>query len=620
MTMNIYNERLQSVRAMMREKGWDAIVITASDPHSSEYPGIRWKQVLWLTGFAGECGDVVITHDHAGLWTDTRYFIQANKVLPGTGFELHKTRVPEQVLIPEWLAGHAFGDKEHVVVAVDGLTHNISSVNAIKAAFEKTGRHEDSDECSYRIFNAPDMLDVLWGDRPAVPSSPVITLGDDLTGESRQDKILWLRGFMIDNKCDAILLTALDEIAWVLNARGSDVMYNPVVISYLLVTMDNVNWYVRKNMLTKLDSETEASFDEMRNEGINILPYDGIDMDLANIGADDGVRKLYADPATLNYNLYNVLRTNCPEDFVKFGESPVPLRKSIKNATEIAGMTEAHIEDGLALEKFFYWLENEMKAGHRVDEWQAAEKLGAYRKEIPGYRGDSFETISAYGPGAALPHYVTPSENAPVIEPHGLYLLDSGGQYLYGTTDTTRTTPMGPCTDLEKEDYTIVLKCFIDLADAVFPKGTCGCHLDILARNPLWQHKRNFGHGTGHGVGCFLNVHEGPQEFRQNFNSYPYVPGIVNTDEPGIYREGMHGVRHENVFVVEEAGTSEFGTWYKFRDLTCCHIETSAIVRELLSQREIDWLNDYHRKVYETLSPRLPQEIAEWLRGKCAAI
>lgn len=620
MTMNQYYERLQSVRAMMREKGWDAVVITSSDPHSSEYPAPRWKQVQWLTGFGGECGDVVITLDHAGLWTDTRYFIQAESVLPGTGYELHRTRVPEQILIPQWLAEHAFADAEKVVVAVDGLSQTISSVDEIRQAFEAAGRRGDEEDNGYRIFNAPDLLETLWEDRPVLPSSPIITLGDDLTGESRQDKILWLRGFMIDQGCDAMLLTALDEIAWMLNARGSDIEYNPVIMSYLLVTLDSVSWYVRKNMLSRPDDETAASFNEMRSEGIDILAYGDIDIDLVSIAADGGIRRLYADPETMNFNLGNVLKNNCPEDFVRFGASPVQLRKSRKNNTEIAGMEEANIEDGLALEKFFYWLENEMSAGRRVDEAEAAARLQAFRKEIPGYRGDSFETISAYGPGAALPHYVTPAENAPVLEPHGLYLCDSGAQFLYGTTDTTRTIPLGPCTDLEREDYTLVLKGHIDLALAVFPKGTCGCHLDILARNPLWQRMRNFGHGTGHGIGFYLNVHEGPQELRQNFNRHPFVPGIVISNEPGIYREGMHGVRHENDYVVEEAGVSEFGTWYRFRCLTCCHIDTSIIVRELLTQEEIDWLNAYNANVAMMLASMLPPDQAVWLKKKCRAI
>jgi len=619
--MNVYYQRLESIRAIMREKGWDALVITASDPHNSEYPGIRWKQVQWITGFAGECGDIVITLDHAGLWTDTRYFIQANKVLPGTGFELHKTRVPEQVLIPEWLASHAFAEKEgQVVVAVDGITQTISSVNSIKDAFRSTGRVENDRENGFMVVNAPDFLDGLWGDRPAVPQSPIITLSDELTGESRQDKILWLRNYLIDNRCEAMLLTALDEIAWVLNARGSDVEYNPVIISYLLVTMDEVCWFVRKNSVKALDGETSASFDEMRREGIKILPYEDVEIALANLKDEGGVRALYVDPSTLNYNLYRILETNLDSVSVRFGNSPVALRKSIKNEVELKGMKEAHIEDGIAMERFYYWLEKQFEFGQTVDEWQAACKLQSYRAQIPGYMGDSFETISAYGEGAALPHYVTPRENAPVLERHGLYLNDSGGQYLFGTTDITRTIPCGPCTELEKEDYTLVLKCHIDLAMAIFPKGTCGCHLDILVRNALWQNKRNFGHGSGHGIGFFLNVHEGPQEFRQNFNSYPYVPGIVNTNEPGMYREGKHGVRHENVFIVEDAGTNEFATWYKFNTITLCHIDTSIIKKELMTPEEIKWLNDYHQRVYDTLSPRLSPEIAEWLKGKCAAI
>ncbi len=606
---------------MMKEKGWDAIVITASDPHCSEYPGARWKQVKWATGFAGECGDIVITLDHAGLWTDTRYFIQAEHDLPGTGYVLHKTRVPEQVLIPEWLAAHAFADKEgQVVVAVDGMAQTVSSVQNIRDAFIEEGRKENDEDNGFRIVNVPDLLDALWDDRPGIPQSPIITLGDEFTGESRQDKILWLRKTLIDNRCDAIVLTALDDIAWMLNARGSDVEYNPVIYSYLMVTMDDVNWYVRKNSQSKLDDETLASFDEMKKDGVNLLPYDDVSIDVAALPQTEGFRRLYVDPSTLNYNLYNIIETNLPADAVKFGNSPVQLRKSIKNEVELAGMKEAHVEDGLAMEKFFYWLENQLASGARVDEWDCSEQMGHYRSQIQGYRGDSFETMSAYGPSAALPHYSTPKESAPELEHHGLYLCDSGGQYLFGTTDITRTVPCGPCTELEKEDYTLVLKCHIDLAMAVFPKGTCGCHLDILVRNALWQHKRNFGHGSGHGVGSYLNVHEGPQEFRQNFNSYPYVPGIVNTNEPGLYREGMHGVRHENVFIVEDAGTNEFGTWYKFNTITLCHIDTTVIKKELMSPEEIKWLNDYHRKVYETLAPRMTPEMAEWLKDKCRPI
>jgi len=598
---NVFAQRVEALRDLMRENGWDAVVLTGSDPHASEYPARRWKQVEWVSGFTGEAGDLCITLDHAGLWTDTRYFIQAVKQLAGTGIELHKMRVPEQVPIPQWLASRGF---EEPVVAVDGLCQTVAAVAGLKAAFGG----------AVRVVSAPDLLSPLWTDRPAIPSTPIITLGDDLTGESREAKIHWLRKWMMRQEVDAIFLTALDEIAWLLNVRGSDVDYNPVVISYLLVTMDQVYWFVRKDAFAEADEETLASFDELAADEVTLCDYGEAAVALATF-VDQDVDRIYVDPSTLNIHLRECLDEN-GYDVVE-GLSPVPLRKSVKNRVEIDGMREAHLEDGLAMEQFLYWLEGQVG---QVDEWEAACKLQSFRAQIPGYRGDSFETISAYGPGAALPHYVTPRTGAPVLEPRGLYLVDSGGQYLFGTTDITRTVPLGPCTALEKEDYTLVMKGHIDLSMAVFPVGTCGCHLDILARNPLWQTKRNFGHGTGHGIGFFLNVHEGPQEFRQNFNAYPYVPGIINTIEPGLYREGMHGVRHENVVLVREDGTNDFGTWYSFETLTLCHYDTSVLVRDLLTPDEIAWLNAYNERVYRTLSPRLPSDIAAWLRDKTRAI
>ena len=594
---NIFAQRVDAIRTLMRENGWDAVILTGSDPHASEYPARRWKQVEWVSGFTGEAGDLCITLDHAGLWTDTRYFIQAVKQLAGTGIELHKMRVPEQVPIPEWLALRGFEDP---VIAVDGLCQTVSAIDGLKAAFDG----------GVTIAAVPDLLASLWEDRPAIPSTPVITLGEDLTGESREARLHWLRLWMMRQEVDAVFLSALDEIAWLLNVRGSDVEYNPVVISYLLVTMDQVYWFVRKDGYVDIDEETQASFDELASDEVTICDYDEAVLALATYVHND-VDRIFVDPSTLNIRIRESLDEDAYD--VVEGQSPVPLRKSIKNATEIEGMREAHVEDGLAMEKFLYWLEGQVG---NVDEWEAACKLQSLRAQIPGYRGDSFETISAYGPGAALPHYVTPRTGAPVLEPRGLYLVDSGGQYLFGTTDITRTIPLGPCTALEKEDYTLVMKGHIDLSMAVFPKGTCGCHLDILARNPLWQAKRNFGHGTGHGIGFFLNVHEGPQEFRQNFNAYPFVPGIINTIEPGLYREGMHGVRHENVVLVREDGTSDFGSWYSFETLTLCHYDTSALVRDLMTPEEIAWLNAYNERVYRTLSPRLPEEVAAWLRQK----
>lgn len=617
---NKYQERVDVLRHMMRIKGWDAVIITGSDPHSSEYPALRWKQVEWISGFTGEAGDIVITADHAGLWTDTRYFIQANKQLAGTGIELHKTRVPDQVLIPEWLANHAFVEKDRsVVVAVDGLCQGVSAIEEIKDAFIAAGRQEGSrDEDGFRIISIPDMLEDFWEDRPAIPQTPVITLGSDLTGEDRSSKIEWLKNAVAEKGCDAVLVTALDEIAWLLNARGSDIEYNPLIISYLLVTREKVEWFVKKG--SSLDSETRDSFEEIKADGVTICPYDDIFVTLAEELTDGSIDHLFVDPQTLNYSLYNILKTNAPSDAIVEATSPVGFRKALKNATEIEGMRDIHVDDGLAMEHFLYWLETSVKNGANISEWDASVKLGDFRAQIPGYRGDSFETISAWGEGAALPHYITPRVNAPVLEPHGLYLCDSGGQYMNGTTDITRTVPLGPCTMLEKEDYTLVLKGHIDLEMAVFPRGTAGCQLDILARNPLWQANRNFGHGTGHGVGFFLGVHEGPQDMRQNFNRVPFLPGIIITNEPGIYREGMHGVRHENIMLVVEDSKNEFGDWLRFEPLTLCHFDTSAIIIDLLTRDEINWLNAYNARVYRTLSPMMSEEEAAWLEVKCRAI
>lgn len=614
--MNIYADRISALRVMMYEEGFDALVITGSDSHSSEYFAPRWAQVRYLCGFGGEAGDMVITRDHAGLWTDSRYFIEAGRVLPGTGVELHKTRQVDSVPIPGWLARQDYGkwDGEPVVIAVDGRSQSYGSVMDILSAMKDT-----SQEC--RIVNVPDIIDRIWPDRPQIPQTPVITLGEDLAGESRLQRINFLRKFLLVRGHDAILLTALDEIAWVLNVRGNDIEYNPLVISYLLVTMDEVYWFVQKEEIPSSDTETADSFDEVSADGVQILPYAETGMKVVELmgdGADDGsgIDTLFVDPSTLCYDLYCILSEHVLPDALVMGTSPVPLRKAVKNPVEISGMREAHLEDGLAVEEFLYWVENAVCSGRRVDEWDAACYLHERRKKIEGFRGESFETISAYGPSAALPHYVTPSENAPVLEPRGLYLCDSGGQYLFGTTDITRTIPLGPCTYEEKEDYTLVLKGHIRLAMAVFPKGTAGCHLDVLAREALWSKNRNFGHGTGHGVGFYLTVHEGPQEFRQNFNSQPLLPGMITSDEPGIYREGLYGIRHESLLLCRDAGRNEFGQWLRFENMTLCHIDTGPVLVELLTQDERKWLNDYNASVYAALRDRLPEEVRAWLERK----
>ena len=602
--MSIFKDRIEAVRAMMRSKGWDAVIVTGNDPHNSEYSAARWHQVAWLTGYTGE-GDLVITEDHAGLWTDTRYFIQASRQLPEAGVELHKTRVPGQVLIPEWLADH-FAEFDEIRVAVDGLCMTVSSVEDIqKTVGEKI-----------RFVNAPDMLEVLWTDRPKIPQTPIITLGPEQVGWSREQKVRWMRKWLADKGYDAILLTALDEIAWMLNVRGQDVAYNPVVMSYLLVTQDNVLWFARKGPIPDEDGETEDSFHELLADGVNIQEYSDVEAALSNLVDGSYIRTLFVDPATLNYNLCSILK----DQSIVFGTSPVGLRKSVKNDVEVAGMKEAHLEDGIAVERFLHWLQTSIEAGDAVNEYEASLKLHQFRSEIEGFRGESFETISAYGPNAALPHYITPEEGSAELYAEGLYLCDSGGQFLFGTTDITRTVPLGPCSQLEKEDYTLVLKGHIALSKAVFPKGTAGCQLDVLAREPLWNAMRDFGHGTGHGVGFYLNVHEGPQDIRQNFNRQALLPGMITSDEPGIYREGKFGVRHENLILCVDAGVNDFGHWLRFEPLTLCHFDTSILVKDLLDRSEIDWLNAYNERVFRTLSPRLTPEVASWLRQKTLPI
>lgn len=599
---NVNSERIAALREMMAENGWDAVVVTGSDPHSSEYQAPRWKQVEWLTGFTGEAGDVVVTADHAGLWTDSRYFIQALAQLDGTGVELHKTRQPDTVRIPQWLSGRA------KIVAVDGLCQSIGAVKEIEECIGDGGV----------VVDRPDLLQELWTDRPQIPVTPVTTLDvENFGGIPRIDKISWLRKWMLVNGYDKVLLSSLDEIAWMLNVRGSDIDYNPLVISYLLVSQDYVKWFVRKSVSdSELDPDTLDSFNELKMDGVDVEDYDAVFFALSDFGDDETSGTVFVDPSTLNSNIYKYICDSFAPESIIFGTSPVIHEKAVKTPSEIESFRQAYLEDGVAMTKFLYWLETEVASGREITEWDASQKLTAFRAEIPGYRGNSFENISAYGPDAALPHYSTPSEGSAVIRSHGLYLVDSGGQYLTGTTDITRTIPMGECTDLEKEDYTLVLRGMIELSRCVFPRGTAGCHLDAFARMPLWRAKRNFGHGTGHGIGYYLCVHEGPQEFRQNFNQCPMIPGMVITDEPGLYREGMHGIRHENTLVCRAAGLNAFGDWLEFETLTCCHIDTSAVVKELLGNECTAWLNAYNERVYRTLSPLLPDETAAWLRGK----
>ena len=577
---------------MMRSKDWDAVVLLAGDPHSSEYPSARYRQCEYLTGFTGEAADLVITLDHAGLWTDSRYFIQAAAQLEGTGVVLHKTRVSDEVSIREWLASE-FSPEEAVIV-VDGQCTSVSALRSL----------------GFEAVSVPDLLDIIWEDRPAIPQSPIYMIE---SGAGRQQKIERVRQAAAARDCSSILFSSLDEIAWCLDCRASDIEYNPLIISYLLITEDSVEWFVLKTDDCPYE-QTLATASILEGEGIAIRPYQDI---LYLASTLQG--RMWIDPSSLNLELYSSLLSNTEVSLYE-QKSPVALMKAVKDEFEIQSLRKAMIKDGVAMENFLYWLEKSLEAGREIDETEAAAKLRELRELNPEFRSESFKTISAYGKGGALPHYVTPDYNAPLLQTSGLYLCDSGGQYTLGTTDITRTVPLGKCSQLEIEDYTLVLKAHIDLAMAVFPEGTPGCRIDALAREALWRSKRNFGHGTGHGVGFMLGVHEGPQDIRQNLNPVPLMSGMVLSDEPGIYREGLHGVRHENLMLVRDAGLNEFGHWLEFETLTLCHFDTSALDTSLLTSEQLGWLNEYNRKVYSSLSPYLSSSVAAWLEEKTEAV
>lgn len=590
----------------MSAREWDAVIVSSSDPHNSEYPAPRWKTIEWLSGFTGEAADLVITADEAGLWADSRYFIQAAAELEGSGITLFRKGLPGVPPYQEWLAGKA------ATVAFDGLCFTESQTEDLHEAFSKVGKQVE-------MVSVPDLAGDIWDGRPPIPVTPVITLSEENVGESRYSKLTDLRKYMLMQECDAVFLSALDDIAWLLNIRGSDIEYNPYVISYLLVTQSEAVWFVKKDSLADYE-DTKDSYRELEMDGVTIASYDGAGDYISALSSDDGDFSVLVDPDDLNHEMFSMLGRILGPENVKTGHLPVKLRKAIKNPVEIEWMRTAFMEDGIAMENFLYWLEKTVEAGIHITEWDASQKLTSFRAAIPGYRGNSFANISAGGANAALPHYSVPESGSAGVGPARLYLVDSGGQYIFGTTDITRTVPLGECTDLEKEDYTLVLKGMIDLSMAVFPRGTAGCHLDVLARNALWSRRRNFGHGTGHGIGFYLGVHEGPQSIRQNFNPQPLLPGMITSNEPGIYRENMHGIRHENVLLCVEDTSNGFGDWLAFETLTVCHIDTSAVIPDLMTADEIMWLNDYNRSVFERLSGRLSPEVAEWLEMKTQPI
>lgn len=584
------NEKLSALREIMERECIDAYIISGTDPHNSEYLPAAWQQREWISGFTGSFGTVVVTSETAGLWTDTRYFIQAEKQLAGSDIQMYKLRVPDAVDYPEWLAQNL---KPESKVGLDSFCTSVQTMKQLQDILSRK---------NIKVVEKTDLLGELWLDRPALPENPVFPVKTEIAGKSIKEKIQYIQDYLAVNESDYFLFSSLDEIAWLYNIRCNDIPYNPVTISYAIVGRERSYWFVKQR---KVSREIAALFE---NEGIEIRDYHHLFLFLDELQKS---ARFCLDTNTLNYAVYNKIVSKYP---VIEKESPIILAKAIKNTTEIDGIREACIKDGVALTKFFYWME--CNISNHLTETSVSDRLTALRAENESYISDSFGNISAYGKNAALPHYSAIRGKDTELQPRGLYLVDSGGQYTHGTTDVTRTIPLGELTDREKEDYTLVLQGMIDLSLCSFPKGTSGCNIDVIARQPLWQKLRNFGHGTGHGIGFFLNVHEGPQAIRQDLKQQPILPGMLTSDEPGLYREGCYGIRHENMILCVPIEKNEFGEWLGFETLTLCYFDTSAILIELLNEQQKNWLNQYHHIVYEKIAPFLSPEEKQWLSEK----
>ena len=587
-------ERIAALREAMKQQKVDAYIIPSSDPHLSEYPADRWKSREWISGFTGSAGTVVVTAKDAGLWTDSRYFLQAARQLESTCITLYKEMLPETPNIPEFLSAHL---QEGDCVGIDGKMFSAEEVEHLQKELKKSG---------IRIKSIADPMQLLWTDRPAMPLAPAFVYDTKYAGMSFTEKLPAVRQAMEAAGADSLLLSALDEIAWLLNIRGNDVHCNPVVVSYLLIEKDKVNYFIQPQKVTPELAEYFSA------NGISVHPYEEIGDYLNSFNA----HSILMNPAKTNYAIYSAIRPGC---LIINGASPVALLKAIRNKQEIAGIHAAMQRDGVALVKFLKWLDEAVPAGKET-EISVDKKLHTFRAAQPLYMGESFDTIAGYKEHGAIVHYEATPETDVTLKPEGFLLLDSGAQYLDGTTDITRTIALGPLTEEEKTDYTLILKGHIALAMAVFPEGTRGAQLDVLARMPIWKERMNYLHGTGHGVGHFLNVHEGPQSIRMNENPVALQPGMVTSNEPGVYKAGSHGIRTENLVLTVPAGEGMFGKYLKFETLTLCPICRKGIIKELLTAEEIGWLNDYHRTVYEKLSPDLNNDEKEWLKEACKAV
>ena len=590
-------ERIAALREAMKQHKIDAYIIPTSDPHMSEYPADCWKYREWISGFTGSAGTVIITADKAGLWTDSRYFLQASTQLEGTGIELFKMMLPETPTIPEFLTHEL---KEGQTVGLNGETYSLADARSLEKALA---------EKEIKLNTNASLIDPIWKERPAIPEAPMFEMPVELSGKSTEDKLIDINKMLHKAGADCTILSALDEVAWTFNIRGTDVAYNPVVISYAFVSEKESVLFVNPK---KIPAEIA---EHLKKEGVTLADYGMLATFLSRLPEQT---RVFIDSKRINLAIYNAL----PKSSILIeGTSPANHLKSIKNETEIKGFRNAVLKDGIAMTKFYFWLEKMLKAGEKVTELSAAAKLTALRSEQPQYVMDSFASISSYGPHGAVVHYSPTPETDTELKTDSLYLLDSGAQYLDGTTDITRTIALcDEPSEQMKKDFTRALKGTIGIAKCKFPAGIRGCLIDAFARKALWDAGINYLHGTCHGIGHCLNVHEGPQSIRMEENPVILEPGMVMSDEPAMYRPGEYGIRTENMILIREDSETEFGKFLGFETLTLCYIDTKLVIPSMLSVREHAWLNKYHQMVYDLVSPHLTEEEKAWLKEKTAEI
>ena len=587
-------EKLAAIREAMKAQGIDGYIIPSSDPHISEYLPERYKCIAWASGFTGSAGTLAITQDFAGLWTDSRYFVQAAEQLAGTGFELVKLKVQGAAEYADWL-GEQLG--AGAKVAFDGNLASLLVAQSVQHTLEPL---------EIKVDGHVDLLSSLWEGRPALPKAQAYLLDENITGQSTVSKIEAVRAEMKKNRTEAHLISSLDDLAWLLNIRGQDVPCNPVVLGFVLITPENATLYIEPSKLTTQTTE------ELKGYGVGVSAYEDIFKTIPTLD----VTSILIDPKRTCFAVYDSI----PKQ-VKIVEkiNPSTSLKAIKNKVEVENNRHTFVKDGIALTRFFKWLEENVSSGE-LSELSIAEKLRGFRESQEGFVDVSFTTIAGYLDHGALPHYSANEKSNYILQPKGLLLVDSGGQYTTGTTDITRVVTLGGLTQEEKEDYTLVLKGTIEGSQAIFPTGTRGYQIDAITRRPLWETLRNYGHGTGHGVGFFLNVHEGPQVFNAAAIDVAVEPGMITSIEPGLYRVGKHGIRIENLVFTRKVGSSEFGDFLDFETLTICYIATDLIEKSLLDKKHIAWLNNYNQWVFDQLSTHLTAEEKNWLADKCQAI